>query len=1166
MIFRLAHKHIFRFSLSFALVVLGALICRQLVEAAWTPPLSGAPGGNVAPPLNTSGLSQTKQGSLTLGGTLALTNDDLLFHTTTKGVFWGAGLFSEPHLNFSADTKRLYLSPGENANSGVELQGNTYITSGGDLYMDYFRLQGGCDGNNTIKADATGKLICQPDLTGSGGTIDGTGQTDKVAVFQDFNTLTFDNLFHWNSSDDFLGIGTANPQANLHVDGSIRLDSPALQNCNTLDTDINGNLVCGPDNSGGNSYWENGTTLNTINPVDYNVTKVAIGHNNIPDATTLSVINNSINSTINGEQNNANGYAGYFSGKTAVMNGNMGIGDTSPASALTVGNGDLFQVNASGDITRVRGVPYSWPGAQGAANSFLQNDGAGTLSWATGGLSGNGVATRVAFWTGISQLDSNANLYWDNTNNRLGIGDASPAATLTVGSGDLFQVNNSGNLIRIKNIAYSWPVAQGAANTFLQNNGSGSLSWASLGADTNLIKVTNADTTPDTLQNKLVAGANITIEKINPGADEKLKISAAPGGGLPAGSSGQTLRHDGTTWLATSNLYNNGTSVGVSQTNPTGVFVVNHTQNGVGSAGDAIATYANTANSALYAQQTNATGYAGYLSGKAVVMSGKLGISTNSPDQKFTQVGGNMVHRPNLAESPQMLDKISWLGNHLGEGVYVSGEYAYVMHHNSSFNEFHIIDVHNPLDIQEVGSLNLGGWENGQVAVAGRYAYALVDNVGVKIIDVSRPSNPTLVGTYADGAVANGGDLVVQGKYLFVGSGNGFKILDISNPAAPSLVSTFNGGGGSHIYVAGRYLYTDTFIGDRIFRIIDLNNIAAPVQVGSLDLGGAVEFGLAIQVLGRYAYVGTAEPGMWRLKVIDISNPAAPVQVGELADGVTPTDDIFVQGHYAYVTGGWGGAFIVDISDPLNPVRTSAKVNMGTNAPEHIFVSGKYAYYAYYGSEAGNEVGGIAIVDISGLGNPAINAGNIETGQLSVYENVNVGNDVYVQNSMNVGPRGIKADGPVQGGDIGFWNRFNFTERGEDGLALVSPDNREILSTSDYSVGISAAPSVTFRLTVGGDVSVSRLWQTVDNNSESLQNALSKIQALSVYSYTDTSTGTEQRRYGINSDDLKQVLPETVITDPSGDTYVSYTHLVPVLVQAINEQQAKIAELKKKLE
>ena len=51
------------------------------------------------------------------------------------------------------------------------------------------------------------------------------------------------------------------------------------------------------------------------------------------------------------------------------------------------------------------------------------------------GVTGSGVATRVAFWDGTSSLSSNANLYWDNTNSWLGIGNIVPIAPIDLGSG-----------------------------------------------------------------------------------------------------------------------------------------------------------------------------------------------------------------------------------------------------------------------------------------------------------------------------------------------------------------------------------------------------------------------------------------------------------------------------------------------------------------------------------------------------------------------------------------------------------------------------------------------------------------------------------------------------------------------------------------------------------
>jgi len=48
---------------------------------------------------------------------------------------------------------------------------------------------------------------------------------------------------------------------------------------------------------------------------------------------------------------------------------------------------------------------------------------------------------------------------------------------------------------------------------------------------------------------------------------------AAPS--LPSGSSGQTLRHNGTSWIANSTLYNNGTNVGIETTSPLSKLSIN---------------------------------------------------------------------------------------------------------------------------------------------------------------------------------------------------------------------------------------------------------------------------------------------------------------------------------------------------------------------------------------------------------------------------------------------------------------------------------------------------------------------------------------------------------------------------------------------------------------
>ncbi len=77
---------------------------------------------------------------------------------------------------------------------------------------------------------------------------------------------------------------------------------------------------------------------------------------------------------------------------TTALQGNVGIGDTSPAAMLTVGNGDLFQVNSSGAIAASTGIASSGAYIQSgvSANTFT---GASTFSAAGTALSVTNNAT-----------------------------------------------------------------------------------------------------------------------------------------------------------------------------------------------------------------------------------------------------------------------------------------------------------------------------------------------------------------------------------------------------------------------------------------------------------------------------------------------------------------------------------------------------------------------------------------------------------------------------------------------------------------------------------------------------------------------------------------------------------------------------------------------------
>jgi len=54
----------------------------------------------------------------------------------------------------------------------------------------------------------------------------------------------------------------------------------------------------------------------------------------------------------------------------------------------------------------------------------------------------------------------------------------------------------------------------------------------------------------------------------------------------------------------------------------------------------------------------------------------------------------------------------------------------------------------------------------------------------------------------------------------------------------------------------------------------------------------------------------------------------------------------------------------------------------------------------------------------------------------------------------------------------------------------------------------------------------------------------------------------EGRHYGVVAQEVERVLPEVVKEGPGGEKSVSYTEIVPVLIEAIKEQQKEIERLK----
>jgi hypothetical protein len=98
----------------------------------------------------------------------------------------------------------------------------------------------------------------------------------------------------------------------------------------------------------------------------------------------------------------------------------------------------------------------------GVSKAKIDSTGALTVTSCSGCTGASGVtssgtptAGQATFWTSSSAISGDNSFFWDNTSKRLGIGDNTPAAALTVGAADVFQVNSSGAIAAATGIVSS---------------------------------------------------------------------------------------------------------------------------------------------------------------------------------------------------------------------------------------------------------------------------------------------------------------------------------------------------------------------------------------------------------------------------------------------------------------------------------------------------------------------------------------------------------------------------------------------------------------------------------------------------------------------------------------------------------------------------------------
>ena len=296
----------------------------------------------------------------------------------------------------------------------------------------------------------------------------------------------------------------------------------------------------------------------------------------------------------------------------------------------------------------------------------------------------------------------------------------------------------------------------------------------------------------------------------------------------------------------------------------------------------------------------------------------------------------------------------------------------------------------DPLNPILLGSIDNVGKKTTGLAVEGDYLAWTVrhlgnpkkgpsDNTSLHVVDVSDPQLPVIVGSYDHGPTSPNGtlqDVALSGGYAYVANAarrqsngtpynwafaEGLIVFDIAtDPTNPTIVSTFKTHGnvtGVEIVGNRAYVHDD---GEGLI-ILDVTDPTKPVRLGNY-YSPAVLRQMAKE--GDLLYVSDAWNGFTVLDVSDASHPqvvgvylAEHIEIFDVCRGMivalgVDAWGIDVQDDLVYLSAGFLGLEVVDVSDPSQPTLLGAfRIPNPLSSRERfdaVNVSGGVAHVGFY--------------------------------------------------------------------------------------------------------------------------------------------------------------------------------------------------------------------------
>jgi hypothetical protein len=506
---------------------------------------------------------------------------------------------------------------------------------------------------------------------------------------------------------------------------------------------------------------------------------------------------------------------------------------------------------------------------------------------------------------------------------------------------------------------------------------------------------------------------------------------------------------------------------------------------------------------------------------------------------------------------PSAPDSLGSTGNGLANPValYVSGPYAYVVSDGLA-----VFDVSDPTRIRLRDATSAGMDAPTDVFVAGSRAYVTsAGNDSLAIYDVSdpRPGQVQLLGAVS-GPMDGPRAVFVSGVYAYVVSdSDDLVIFDVSAPDKIVIAGStdVNLANPSDVFVAGNLAYVASSGDDRLV-VFDVSEPASIVALGTADTGDQP---VSLSVSGKHVYVANA--GGNSVGMFEITHLEAPsLQTGNLLAASLDVQDNAEIGNDLAVRGGLnvgasgariGGTLSVTGPDDSHILGALSVGGVGALISDTVYITRTQWITAPTHALDVIGEGRFRVNDHTNLVLRSPNAGSDEDAYIDLIRSdqttvltpsARIEFDVADPLTHTSSIR-FHTQGPD---DPAMISRLQVSEEGNllpesDGLYALGDENHHWLSV--YTLGTFNASDGRYK-----------------ENVKPLPYGLDEVAALRPVTFEWISGQDDRLHYGLIAQEVREVLPEVVSGDdgPNGTLGINYGELVPVLVNAVQEQKAEI--------